>query len=81
MYTQNILGGGKAATIEKVLDENLKIADKYAGSSFTLTKMPKMFFGLSAIGLDLPSMLHIGVQFSTLPPPLLNLKPPTPTST
>ncbi len=81
MYTQNILAGGKAATIEKVLDENLKIADKYAGSSFTLTKMPKMFFGLSAIGLDLPSMLHIGVQFSTLPPPLLNLKPPTSTST
>lgn len=77
MYSQNILSGGKAATIEKVLDENLKIVTKFAPSSFAQAKMTNMFFGLSLIGIDLPSMLHIGVQFSTLPPPILNLKPPT----
>ncbi len=76
-YAQNILSGGKAATIEKILDENLKIADKFAPSSFVQAKMTKMFFGLSLKNLDLPSLLHIGVIVSRLPPPILNLTPKT----
>ena len=43
-YTQNLLAGGKASTIEKILDDNLKIVDKFAPSSLVQAKMPKMFF-------------------------------------
>lgn len=73
-YAQNILSGGKASTIEYILDENLKIANKFAPSSFVQAKMTKMFFGLSLKNLDLPSMLHIGTVVTRLPPPILNLK-------
>lgn len=72
-YSQNILGG-QMNTIEKILDENLKIANKFAPSSFVQAKMTKMFFGLSLKNLDLPSMLHIGIVQSSLPPPILNFK-------
>lgn len=80
-YTQNLLAGGRAATIEKILDENLKIANTFAPASGVQSKMTKLYFGLDLVGLNLPSMLHIGVVFSQLPPPLLNLKPPTSGST
>lgn len=76
-YAQNILWGGKAATIEKILDENLKIVNTFAPSSFVQAKMTKMFFGLSLKNLDFPSLLHIGVIVSRLPPPILNFTPET----
>lgn len=76
-YSQNILGGGKASTIEKILDENFKIANKFAPSSFVQSKMTRNFFQLSLKNLDLPSMAHIGTVVSRLPPPLLNFKPGT----
>ena len=76
-YTQNLLGGGKAATIEKILDENLTIANKFAPSSFVQSKMTKLFFGLSLKSLNLPDMIHLGVNISYLPPPILNFKPGT----
>ncbi len=74
-YTQNLLAGGKAATIEKILDENLKIVNKFASASQSASKMPLMFFGIDLNGLNLPGMLHIWVEFSLRPPPILNLKP------
>jgi hypothetical protein len=72
-YSQNILGG-KTDTIEYVLDQNLKIANTFAGSSLVQSKMTNLFFGLSLKDLNLPGMLHIGAVVSSLPPPLLNLK-------
>ncbi|OIP54948.1 hypothetical protein AUK10_00235 [Candidatus Gracilibacteria bacterium CG2_30_37_12] len=72
-YSQNILGG-KTDTIEYILDQNLKIANTFAGSSLVQAKMTNLFFGLSLKDLNLPSMLHIGAVVSSLPPPLLNLK-------
>jgi hypothetical protein len=73
-YTQNLLSGWSAPTIEKILDQNLEIANKFASSSFVQSHMTNMFFQLSFKDLDLSTMGHIGVIFSKLPPPILNLK-------
>ncbi|NDK19913.1 hypothetical protein GW819_03655 [Candidatus Gracilibacteria bacterium] len=75
-YTQNVLAGGQAATIEKILDQNLKIVNTFASSSFTQAKMTKNFLELSIKDLNLPDILHIGVVVSSLPPPILNIKKP-----
>ena len=75
-YTQNLLGGG-GSSIEYILDENLKIANKFAVSSFVQSKLTNNFFQLSLKDLDLPSLIHIGTVVTRLPPPLLNFKPGT----
>lgn len=74
-YGQDILAGGKAQTIEKILDENLKIANAFAGTSLVQTKMPTQFFGSPFKNFNLPSMAHLRVVVSKLPPPILNLPP------
>ncbi|MDP2103352.1 MAG: hypothetical protein Q8K26_00330 [Candidatus Gracilibacteria bacterium] len=76
-YAQDILGGGAAYTIEAILDENLKIADKFASSSMGQAKHTNNFFQLSLKNLGLDKLIHLGAVVSYLPPPILNLKPGT----
>lgn len=75
MYDMLLLGGGKAPTIEGVLDENLKIVKKFAGTSFVQAQHTNNFFELLLKNLNLPSLVHLGVVVQTMPPPILNLKP------
>jgi len=76
-YTQDILGWWAAYTIEAILDENLKIADKFASASQTQAKHTRFFFQLSLKNLGLDKLIHLGAVVSYLPPPILNLKPGT----
>ena len=74
MYNMLLLGGGKTPTIEGVLDENFKIVQKFAGTSFIQAQHTNNFFELLLKNLKLPDLVHLGVVVQTLPPPILNLK-------
>lgn len=74
-YTRNVLFGGKTYSVESIVDKHLGIANKYVSSSFTQAKFTKNFFELSLQDLNLPSMIHLWVQVSSLPAPLLNVQP------
>lgn len=72
-YNQLLLNyGGKTSSIEAIVDQNLKIADKNANKSFAQAKMTKNFFELHLLDLDLSEMFHISAQVSTMPTPLLD---------
>jgi hypothetical protein len=66
-------GGAEGNSIEDVLDQNLKILDKYSSSSFAQARMTNNFFELSLKDIDLPSMAHITAILTKKPPPILNL--------
>lgn len=74
MYNSFLLGGGKTYSIENILDENYKIVQKFAGTSFIQAQHTNNFFELLLKNLNLPSLVHLGVVVQTLPPPILNLK-------
>lgn len=73
MYDTMLLGGGKTYSIESVLDENYKIVQKFAGTSFIQAQHTNNFFELLLKNLNLSSLVHLGVVVQTLPPPILNL--------
>lgn len=75
MYDSLLLGGGKNYSIEDILDQNFKIMKDFGGSSFVQAGHTNNFFELLLRNLRLPDMAHLGVVVSTLPPPILNLKP------
>lgn len=78
MYSQNLLGGGQENTIEGILDKNMKITNKISPTSLAQSKMTNNFFQCDICEwLDLPSMFHIGVVVTKLPPPILNLSSKT----
>jgi len=75
-YTTSVgFGGGNGAgnSIEDILDQNLKIFDKYAVSSFAQARMTNNFFELSLKDINLPDMAHVGTVITKKPPPILNL--------
>ncbi len=75
MYNQKILGWWKSNSIEKILDKNLEIANKFAAISLIQSVMTQNFLDLSILkSLNLPSMAHLWVVIQQLPPPILNLK-------
>jgi hypothetical protein len=61
--------------VESVLDQNFKIVKEFAGTSFVQAQHTNNFFELLLKNLNLPSLAHLGVVVSTLPPPMLNLDP------
>ncbi len=73
MYNGLLLMGTKNYSIESILQQNLKIVNHFAGSSFIQAKHTNNFFDLLLKNIDLPSMSHIGVVVSSLPAPILNL--------
>ncbi|MDQ1343694.1 MAG: hypothetical protein QG650_414 [Patescibacteria group bacterium] len=74
MYESFLLGGSKTYTVENILDENYKIAKKFAGSSFVQAQHTNNFFELLLKNLNLPNLMHLGVVVQTMPPPILNVK-------
>ncbi|MFZ4461005.1 MAG: hypothetical protein ACOYN2_00160 [Patescibacteria group bacterium] len=72
-YDTSLLTGGKSYAIESILQQNLKIVLKFAGSSFVQAKHTKNFFELLLKNINLPSMAHIGTVVTSRPPPILNL--------
>lgn len=72
-YSHGLLGWW-SSTIEWIIDKNLKIIDKTAGKSWIQADMSKLFFWLSILRqLNLPAMLHLWLEVSSLPVPILNL--------
>ena len=57
-----------------MLDENLKIVKKFAGTSFIQAQHTNNFFELLLKNLKLSELVHLGVVVQTMPPPILNLK-------
>lgn len=72
-YEATLLGGGKSYSIQSILEQNFKIVNTFAGSSFIQAKHTNNFFQLLLKNMDLPSMAHIGVVVTSLPAPILNL--------
>lgn len=70
-----LLGGGKAYSVEWILDQNLKVVDKFKDSSFIAARFTNDFFELSLKNLVLSALAHIGVVVSSRPAPILNLDP------
>lgn len=63
-------------SIEWILDKHLEIANVYSAKSLVQSTMTKNFFSLSLLkDLNLPSMAHLGIVVTSLPPPILNLEP------
>lgn len=73
MYETTLLGGGKSYSIQSILEQNFKIVNTFAGSSFIQAKHTNNFFQLLLKNMSLPSMAHIGVVVTSLPAPILNL--------
>lgn len=73
MYESLLLGGGNNFSVESVLDQNFKIVNEFAGSSFIQAQHTNNFFELLLKNLNLPSLAHLGVIVTTLPPPILNI--------
>jgi len=72
-YTQNLLWWG-ANTIEWIVEKHFKIVNATANKSLVQSDISLNFFWLSILrNLNLPSMAHLWLVVSHLPPPLLNL--------
>lgn len=74
MYNQNLLGSGKSNSIESILTKNYKIAEKIAATALDQAEMTKTNYSFSILnGLFLGKMIHLWVQISFIPLPILSV--------
>lgn len=72
-YNHNLLGGWDNITIEYLLNRSNKHLGKFAWSSLLPSNMTINNFELGFKGLQLSDLLHLGIQVSTKPVPILQL--------